>query len=88
MPDAEKKALTLITETLGITADVFFGDNPHISDGLLREIDSQDSTAGKGEPLQYITGHVDFLGVADSCRPGCAHPETGDREASRCGNDQ
>ncbi|HWR89322.1 MAG TPA: peptide chain release factor N(5)-glutamine methyltransferase [Dissulfurispiraceae bacterium] len=74
IPDAEKEALTLITETLGITADVFFRDNPHISDGLLREIDARTARRARGEPLQYIAGHVDFLGLRIHVGPGVLIP--------------
>ncbi len=74
IPDAEKESLTLITETLGITADVFFRDDPDISESLLHEIDSRTARRAGGEPLQYIIGHIDFLGLRIHVGPGVLIP--------------
>jgi release factor glutamine methyltransferase len=60
---AEKEAQLLIVHFLGIDPVSLYRDNPEVHDDESMEIDAMVARRTRREPLQYILGHVDFLGV-------------------------
>jgi release factor glutamine methyltransferase len=61
--DAAKEAETILVHCLGTDRTTFFRDNPIISESVLEKIDAFLDRRSKREPLQYILGYVDFLGI-------------------------
>lgn len=61
--DAPKEAEILITETLCIDKTSLYSGKYEISEGDSKRIDSFLLRRLKREPLQYILGHVEFLGL-------------------------
>lgn len=61
--DAPKEAEILITETLGIDRTSLYSGRYKITEDDSRRIDSLLQRRLKREPLQYIFGHVEFLGL-------------------------
>lgn len=61
--DASKEAEILITETLGINKTSLYSGRHEISESDSKRIDSFVLRRSKREPLQYILGHIDFLGL-------------------------
>lgn len=61
--DAPKEAEILITETLGIDKTSLYSGRHEISENDSKRIDSLALRRTKREPLQYILGHADFLGL-------------------------
>lgn len=61
--DAPKEAEILITETLGIDRTSLYSGRYKITEDDSRRIDSLLQRRLKLEPLQYILGHVQFLGL-------------------------
>ena len=61
--DAAREAETILVHCLGTDRATFFRDNPITSESELEEIDAFLDRRSKREPLQYILGYVDFLGI-------------------------
>lgn len=61
--DAAKEAEILITETLHIDKSKLYAGGLRISDETSGYIDSLAARRAEGEPLQYITGYVEFYGL-------------------------
>lgn len=59
--DAIKEAEIIIAHCLSIDRLTLYRDNPRISKGLTKKIDSLVKRREKREPLQYILGYVDFF---------------------------
>jgi len=61
--DAVREAETIIAHCLTTDRTTLYRDNPQIPRDLAMKIDSIVERRTKREPLQYILGHVDFLGL-------------------------
>ena len=61
--DAAREAGTILVHCLGTDRTTFFRDDPIIPDSVLGRIDAFLDRRSKREPLQYILGYVDFLGI-------------------------
>lgn len=60
---AEKEAQLLIKHSLGVDLVFIYRDDPEVNDDKGMEIDAMVARRTLREPLHYILGHVDFLGV-------------------------
>lgn len=60
---AENEARLLVKHSLAVDFVDIFRDNPEVKDEMVMEIDGMVARRIRHEPLQYILGHVDFLGV-------------------------
>jgi release factor glutamine methyltransferase len=60
---AEKEAQLLIKHSLAVDLVAIYRDDPEVNDGISMEIDGMVARRTRREPLQYILGHVDFLGL-------------------------
>jgi release factor glutamine methyltransferase len=63
LEDAVREAETIIVHCLETDRTTFFRDNPIISENVLEKVDAFLGRRSKREPLQYILGYVDFLGM-------------------------
>lgn len=72
--DAPKEAEILITETLGIDKASLYSGRHEISERDSKRIDSLVLRRSKREPLQYILGHVYFLGLRFNLGKGVLIP--------------
>lgn len=72
--DSAKEAEILITETLHIDKSKLYIGSLEISDEASRYIDSLAERRANGEPLQYIIGHVEFLGLVINVGKGVLIP--------------
>ena len=61
--DAVREAESILNHCLGTDRTTFFRDNPVITENVIEKIDEFLERRSKGEPLQYILGYVDFLGI-------------------------
>jgi len=61
--DAAREAETILVHCLGTDRTTFFRDNPDIPKNVIEKIDAFLDRRSKREPLQYILGYVDFLGI-------------------------
>jgi len=61
--DAAREAETILVHCLGTDRTTFFRDDPIIPDSVLGRIDAFLDRRSKREPLQYILGSLDFLGM-------------------------
>lgn len=53
----------LVLHAAGMDRLAAFMENPEIGKNLVQRIRRLTHRRGRGEPLQYITGHVDFMGL-------------------------
>jgi release factor glutamine methyltransferase len=60
---AEKESQLLVKHSLVVDLVDIYRDNPEISDERGMEIDEMVARRVRHEPLHYIMGHIDFLGV-------------------------
>lgn len=60
---AEKEAELLLTEGINLSRIDIYKDNPELDDAQMRSLDEMISRRSGREPLQYIIGHIDFLGL-------------------------
>jgi len=60
---AEKEAQLIIKHSLAVDLVDIYRDNPEVKDKKGMEIDGMVARRIRREPLQYIVGHVDFLGI-------------------------
>jgi len=61
--DAVREAETIIVHCLETDMATLLRDNPGIPDRVIEKIDAFLERRSKREPLQYILGYVDFLGM-------------------------
>ena len=61
--DAVREAESILTHCLEIERTAFFRDNPALRENVIERIDGFLVRRSKREPLQYILGYVDFLGI-------------------------
>src|SRR4030066_668085 len=61
--DAVREAESMLTHCLEMERTDFFRDNPALRENVIERIDGFLVRRSKGEPLQYILGYVDFLGI-------------------------
>src|SRR3972149_2934903 len=61
--DASREAEIILIHCLGTDRTAFFRDNPEIPENVIEEIDECLKRRSKREPLQYILGSLDFLGM-------------------------
>jgi release factor glutamine methyltransferase len=74
IPDAEKEAELILTIGTGIDRAALYGDNPAASDAQLRRVEEFVRRRAGREPLQYILGEVEFLGLSIKVGPGVLVP--------------
>lgn len=72
--DPAKEAEGLIMETLHIDKSRLYSSDIEISDEISKRIDSFAERRSKGEPLQYIIGHVEFCGLIINVGKGVLIP--------------
>ncbi len=60
---AEKEAELLLSEGIDVSLIDLYKDNPELDDTQSRFLDEMVSRRCGREPLQYIIGHIDFLGL-------------------------
>jgi release factor glutamine methyltransferase len=58
-----REAEILVTEVLGITRAVLYSHNPDIGPDASAQIDAFAERRMKGEPMCYIIGHMEFMGL-------------------------
>ncbi|HTZ17726.1 MAG TPA: peptide chain release factor N(5)-glutamine methyltransferase [Dissulfurispiraceae bacterium] len=74
IPEPTKEAATLLTETLNISSAALHA-SPHEIDGnTATQIDALAARRVRGEPLQYLIGHVDFWGMSIQVGKGVLIP--------------
>ena len=61
--DAVREAESILTHCLEMERTAFFRDNPALRENVIERIDGFLVRRSKREPLQYILGYVDFLGI-------------------------
>jgi release factor glutamine methyltransferase len=61
--DASREAELILIHCLGTDRTAFFRDNPGIPEHVIEKIDECLKRRSKREPLQYILGSLDFLGM-------------------------
>jgi release factor glutamine methyltransferase len=61
--DAAREAETIVVHCLGTDRAAFFRDNPDITKDVIKKIYAFLKRRAKREPLQYILGFIDFLGL-------------------------
>ena len=61
--EAAREAESILTHCLEMERTAFFRDNPALQENIIERIDGFLVRRSKGEPLQYILGYVDFLGI-------------------------
>jgi release factor glutamine methyltransferase len=72
--EPEKEAELIITETAGVDRVSLYRDNPTLAPHCAKRIHSAVDRRLTREPLQYILGHVDFLGLRIRVGPGVLVP--------------
>lgn len=72
--DAAKEAEMLITEALHISKARLYTESIVISEDISTQINTLVLRRAKGEPIQYIIGHVDFYGIKINVDKGVLIP--------------
>src|SRR4030065_1073590 len=72
--DAVRDAESILTHCLEIERTAFFRDNPALQENVIERIDGFLVRRSKREPLQYILGSVDFLGITIKVGKGVLIP--------------
>ncbi|HCC68545.1 MAG TPA: peptide chain release factor N(5)-glutamine methyltransferase [Nitrospiraceae bacterium] len=72
--NAGKEAETLITHALGIDRVRLYRDNPELDEFQIKAIEALLKRRLKHEPIQYILGYVEFLGLKISVGSGVLIP--------------
>lgn len=72
--DPAKEAEILITEILQTNKTRLYTSDPELTEELSRTINSLAGRRTRGEPLQYITGRVEFCGLFIRVGPGVLIP--------------
>ena len=60
---AEKEAELLLSEGINMSRIDMYKDNPELDDTQMPSLDKMINRRCNREPLQYIIGHIDFLGL-------------------------
>lgn len=72
--NAKRTAEELIAHVLGCgPLEIYLREDPPSADHL-RSIEALAARIERGEPLQYVVGHVDFMGLAIRCDPRALIP--------------
>jgi release factor glutamine methyltransferase len=74
VPFAEKEAELIVTHASGIGRTALYRDAPEAGAEVARRIEEAVSRRVKREPLQYILGEVEFMGLALKVGPGVLVP--------------
>jgi len=61
--DTQKESEIIVTHCLSIDKAALYRDNPVVSEKAIKEIESILQRRAQREPLQYIIGYVEFLGL-------------------------
>jgi release factor glutamine methyltransferase len=61
--DAEKEAELIIRESLGINLVDLYKDNPQLGEKQITSLDNIVNRRQRREPIQYILGYCDFMGL-------------------------
>jgi release factor glutamine methyltransferase len=69
-----KEAEILLTEALRITSSTLYAGDRLLSAGEVGQVRSFAARRARGEPLQYIVGHVAFCGLRINVGPGVLVP--------------
>ncbi|MEW5745439.1 MAG: peptide chain release factor N(5)-glutamine methyltransferase [Nitrospirota bacterium] len=72
--DAPAEAALLVAELLPVGKARLYADNPELPAALSAAVDAGAARRLKGEPLQYIIGHVPFHGLRINVGPGVLIP--------------
>ena len=73
---AEKEAEMLVRHSFGLNTVEIYRDNPEPGEKQIKTLESMLSRRLKHEPIQYILGHVEFLGMKILVRHGVLIPRT------------
>ena len=71
-PGAE--AMALVREVTGIGTAEFYAGNPEVAEDAARSVMEAASRRARREPIQYITGSVEFMGLSLRVGPGVLVP--------------
>ena len=72
--DSRKEAETIMTECLGLERVALYRDDPLLSPFQVDTLRKVVERRGRREPIQYIIGHVNFLGLILEVGPGVLIP--------------
>src|SRR3990170_5712694 len=73
---AEKEAEMLVRHSFGLNTVEIYRDNPEPGEEQIRTLESMLNRRLKHEPIQYILGHEEFLGMKILVRHGVLIPRT------------
>lgn len=73
---SEKEAEMLVRHSFGLNTVEIYRDNPEPSEEQIKTLESMLSRRLKHEPIQYILGHVEFLGMKILVKHGVLIPRT------------
>ncbi len=73
---AEKEAEMLVRHSFGLNTVEIYRDNPELSEEQIKTLERMLSRRLKHEPIQYILGHEEFLGMKILVRHGVLIPRT------------
>ncbi|MDZ4383557.1 MAG: peptide chain release factor N(5)-glutamine methyltransferase [Thermodesulfovibrionia bacterium] len=73
---AEKEAEMLVRHSFGLNTVEIYRDNPEPSEEQIKTLESMLSRRLKHEPIQYILGHEEFLGMKILVKHGVLIPRT------------
>ena len=73
---SEKEAEMLVRHGFGLNTVEIYRDNPEPGEKQIKTLESMLSRRLKHEPIQYILGHVEFLGMKILVRHGVLIPRT------------
>jgi release factor glutamine methyltransferase len=74
IPEAGKEAEILLTHVLSIDRVTLYRDDPPVAPESQKRLHVLLERRGRREPLQYVMGYVDFLGLAIAVGPGVLIP--------------
>ncbi len=73
---AEKEAEMLVRHSFGLNTVEIYRDNPEPSEEQIKTLESMLSRRLKHEPIQYVLGHEEFLGMKILVKHGVLIPRT------------
>ncbi|MDP3296008.1 MAG: peptide chain release factor N(5)-glutamine methyltransferase [Thermodesulfovibrionia bacterium] len=73
---AEKEAEMLVRHSFGLNTVEIYRDNPEPSEKQIKTLESMLSRRLKHEPIQYVLGHEEFLGMKILVKHGVLIPRT------------
>lgn len=74
IPDAAREAEEMVRELLGLTKVVFFTAPPELTAEQIAAIEQYAARRVAGEPLHYIIGSLEFMGLRIAVGPGVLIP--------------